>query len=159
MQSSGKAGTPFVEFFVQTGITQYFIGPIRLDGEEKHALYVDYTLRDSTHSVSNVAMNFTLVAEALLQQPDSLVYYSAGKRLFSVEPPFEQFYVEKKKQVHQRYGSEMNYEQLRRLFASEDVLVHYYLGEKPLEFSLGRGSKKIFRPVNEKLIAQIELTK
>ena len=159
-QSSGKAGRPYVEFYMQPGVTQYFIGPLLFEGDDDRSMAIDYTLRDSTHSVSEVAMNFSLLSEEMVKTPDSLVYYLNSQRSFVVQPPFDRFYVEKDKLITHRYGSFVPYEQIKGLFIEDaSVSVEFWTEGKQMAFELKRSSQKTRRAVEETLIPQIEFTK
>lgn len=158
-QSSGKAGNPFIEFFVEPGVSQYFIGPLKFSNAAKQKLEIDYTLRDSTKSVSPVALNFTLFTDSLTSTPDSLVFYDAGKRLFSALPPFDRFYVDKDKVIKHRYGAVIDYAQMKKTVRSTGLSVSYWTRASQIDFELESKSQKILKVIDEELIDQIEFTK
>ena len=126
MSPSGKAGSAYTEFFVQPGVMQYFTGPYFFKSK-KMQVQVDFTLRDSTHSLSDVAMNFTIICEERLRIPENfqITQESSNELIIDVKSEIKPFYAEqgKKDKVLNRFGSFVDYKSFKKFVQSEEKLL------------------------------------
>lgn len=160
MSPSGKAGSAYTEFFVQPGVMQYFTGPYYFDSKTTQ-VQVDFTLRDSTHSTSEVAMNFTIISQERIKSPESFLIENESKEevVLDVKSEIKPFYSEqdKKGMIIHRFGSFIDYESFKKFVESnEELSATIQAQDWSVEAKETRQSRKMRTKVEESVVQKIE---
>ncbi len=131
LKIKGKKSKPskyVEEFFIDQGIMQYFIKPMKFKGE-KEFFTVDFTFRDSISFDSYLTANYSVFTKNVVKKIDSaFVFVGDNKIKFCCS---KRMFIDNYKKGYQiRYSSNITLNELSELVDNEKKIVLYYNGDE-----------------------------
>ena len=141
-------------FFVEEGITQYFIKPLMLKGEKKNTLYVDFTFRDQEVSNDSATVNFSIEDENTLKAVESLTLTASGQTVLVSDISFL-LTKDRGGSFESRFSSRIQLEEVKNLFEQEEWQATVVNEGSTMRFSSTGKAEKSIGKLNERVFSQL----
>ncbi|MEL6194316.1 MAG: hypothetical protein AAFR66_19805 [Bacteroidota bacterium] len=141
-------------FFVEEGITQYFIKPLMLKGEKKSTLYVDFTFRDQEVSNDSATVNFSIEDENTLKKIESLTLITSDQTV-SVSDISFLLTKDRGGSFESRYSSRIPLEEVKKLFEKEEWKATVLNEGSTMRFSSSGKAERSIEKLNERIFSQL----
>ncbi len=155
MPMSGKRDKLVETFFIEKGITQYFIKPLMLKGEKKGALYLDFTFRDQGVPNDSATVNFSVEDENTLKKVESLSLTTSGQTA-SVNGITFLLTKDRGGSFESRYSSNMSLDEVKELFEHAEWQATVVNDGSAMRFSSNGKTEKAIEKLNDRVFTQLK---
>jgi len=145
----------YEEFFIDKGVTQYFIKPIKFKSDE-FSYIVDFTFRDTATAKSYIIANFSIYSNEKTEVYDSIGFYADNVVCKFINPV--KLYIDADKNLYiRRFTAYLKYDEMKKLFSSENMRIFISSNNKLNELLPTKSTKKHISLINDNLLEFIEL--
>lgn len=143
-------------FYVEGGLTQYFIKPVYLSGKETN-IWMDFTYRHDPKKNNQVICNFSLKSSKVEHQVTN-AHFVVGQEKIQLKNLKKLVYSKSKKKYNFRYTSYITYATLKKMI--QQPTFQFTVDTKNNQhfvYTASNKTKRKFRTINEKMIEVISL--
>ncbi len=155
MPMSGKRDKLVETFFIEKGITQYFIKPLMLKGERKGALYLDFTFRDQEVQNDSATVNFSVENESTLKEVESLRVIASGQTASASDITFL-LTKDRGGSFESRYSSKIPLDEVKKLFEHAEWQATIVNEGSTIRFTSPGKAMKSIEKLNDRVLAQLK---
>jgi len=147
----------YEEFYIDRGINQYFIKPLKFD-YESYTFLADFTFRDSTSADGYITCNFSICIDSITVVYDSIGFFTEKCSYKFINPV--KMYIDTDKNLYiRRYTSYLKYSEMLEFFNSGNLSIYVSSKSSLKKFLPAKKTIKNINLLNNTLFKLVELNK
>ena len=154
-KGTGKPKKHYEEFFIEQGVMQYFIKPMKFKGN-KNYLTIDFTFRDTLKYESFVIANYSIFTKTAVKKIDSTFFIINNEKIKFKN--CERMFIDFRKDYQIRNTCNITYKELTKIVEMKPEIWAYFDNEKHV-FVPSKHALKSFEVIKTRIIDIIELNR
>lgn len=145
----------YEEFFIDQGVLQYYIKPIKFKGDKEEFL-IDFTFRDTVDYQTLIAANYSFYSDEKIKNIDSTLLIIDDLTIKMKD--CERLFIQKNKNYHFRNSCKITFEELTQVL-NENLVVKLYISGNEHVFYSTKDSRNALNICQTRIIEIIELNR